>query len=220
MINLILLGPPGAGKGTQAKLLERKHGLIQLSTGEMLRAAAASGSELGQQAKRVMEAGQLMPDDIIIKMIAERIDRPETRKGVILDGFPRTTAQAKALDKMLAERGLKLDLVIELRVEDAALVERISGRFACAKCGAGFHDLHQKPKVEGRCDRCGGTEFVRRPDDNAETVKARLAAYHAQTAPILPYYANRGVLRSVDGMAGIEAVAAQIEGLIAERHAG
>jgi adenylate kinase len=220
VINLILLGPPGAGKGTQAKLLEQKHGLIQLSTGDMLRAAVASGSELGRQAKRVMEAGQLMPDDIIIKMLAERIDRPDTRKGVILDGFPRTTAQAKALDKMLAERGLKLDLVIELRVDDAALIERISGRFACATCGAGYHDLHQKPKVEGRCDRCGGAEFVRRPDDNAETVKARLAAYHAQTAPILPYYADRGVLRSVDGMAGIEEVAAEIETLIQERQAG
>jgi adenylate kinase len=220
VINLILLGPPGAGKGTQAKLLQQKHGLIQLSTGDMLRAAAASGSELGRQAKRVMEAGQLMPDDIIVKMIAERIDRPDTRKGVILDGFPRTTAQAKALDKMLAERGLKLDLVIELRVDDAALVERISGRFACARCAAGYHDLHQKPKAEGRCDRCGSTEFVRRPDDNAETVKARLAAYHAQTAPILPYYADKGVLRSVDGMAGIEQVAAQIEGLIQGLRAG
>ena len=220
MINLILLGPPGAGKGTQAKRLEQKHGLIQLSTGDMLRAAVASGSELGRQAKKVMEAGQLMPDDIIIAMIAERIDRPDTGDGVILDGFPRTTAQAKALDKMLAERGLKLDLVIELKVEDAALVERISGRFACAQCGAGYHDLYQRPEVEGRCDRCGSTEFVRRPDDNAETVKARLTAYHAQTAPILPYYAERGVLRSVDGMAEIDAVAAQIEALISELRPG
>lgn len=220
MINLILLGPPGAGKGTQAKRLEQKHGLMQLSTGDMLRAAAASGSELGRQAKKVMEAGQLMPDDIIIGMIAERIDRPDTKNGVILDGFPRTTAQAKALDKMLAERGLKLDLVIELKVDDAVLVERISGRFACAKCGAGYHDLYQRPKVEGRCDRCGATEFVRRPDDNAETVKARLAAYHAQTAPILPYYAARGVLRSVDGMAEIDQVAAQIEALISELRPG
>jgi adenylate kinase len=220
VINLILLGPPGAGKGTQAKRLEQKYGLVQLSTGDMLRAAAASGSELGRQAKKVMEAGQLMPDDIIIAMIAERIDRPDTRKGVILDGFPRTTAQAEALDKMLAERGLKLDLVIELKVDDAVLVERISGRFACAKCGAGYHDLYQRPKVQGRCDRCGGTEFVRRPDDNAETVKARLAAYHAQTAPILPYYAGRGVLRSVDGMGGIDEVAAGIEVLIAELRPG
>jgi adenylate kinase len=220
VINLILLGPPGAGKGTQAKRLEQKHELVQLSTGDMLRAAVASGSELGRQAKKVMEAGQLMPDDIIIAMIAERIDRPDTENGFILDGFPRTTAQAKALDKMLAERGLKLDLVIELKVDDAVLVERISGRFACAKCGAGYHDLYQRPKVEGRCDRCGATEFVRRPDDNAETVKARLAAYHAQTAPILPYYAERGVLRSVDGMAEIDEVAAQIEALISELRPG
>ena len=220
MINLILLGPPGAGKGTQAKRLEQKHGLVQLSTGDMLRAAVASGSELGKQAQKVMAAGQLMPDDIIVGMIGERIDRPDTRNGFILDGFPRTTAQAKALDKLLAERGLKLDLVIEIRVDDAALVERISGRYACAKCGAGYHDLHQRPKVEGRCDRCGSTQFVRRPDDNAETVKARLAAYHAQTAPILPYYADRGVLRSVDGMAGIDEVAAEIEALIAELRPG
>lgn len=215
MINLILLGPPGAGKGTQAKRLERKYGLAQLSTGDMLRAAVASGSELGRQAKQVMEAGQLMPDDIIIAMIAERIDQPGTRKGVILDGFPRTTAQAKALDRMLAERGLKLDLVIELHVDDAVLIERISGRFACARCGAGYHDLYQRPKVEGRCDRCGSTEFVRREDDNSETVKARLAAYHAQTAPILPYYAVRGILRRVDGMGAIDAVTAEIETLIA-----
>jgi adenylate kinase len=220
VINLILLGPPGAGKGTQAKRLEQTYGLVQLSTGDMLRAAAASGSELGRQAKKVMEAGQLMPDDIIIAMIAERIGKPDTKKGVILDGFPRTTAQAKALDKMLAERGLKLDLVIELKVEDAVLVERISGRFSCAKCGAGYHDLYQKPRVEGRCDRCGATEFVRRPDDTAETVKARLKAYHAQTAPILPYYAEKGVLRSVDGMAPIEEVAAKIEALVAELRPG
>ena len=220
MINLILLGPPGAGKGTQAKRLEQTYGLVQLSTGDMLRAAAASGSELGRQAKKVMEAGQLMPDDIIIAMIAERIGKPDTKKGVILDGFPRTTAQAKALDKMLADRGLKLDLVIELKVEDAVLVERISGRFSCAKCGAGYHDLYQKPRVEGRCDRCGATEFVRRPDDTAETVKARLKAYHAQTAPILPYYAEKGVLRSVDGMAPIEEVAAKIEALVVELRPG
>jgi adenylate kinase len=216
VINLVLLGPPGAGKGTQAKRLEQKYGLVQLSTGDMLRAAVASGSALGQQAKKVMEAGQLMPDDIIVGMIAERIDQPDTRNGIILDGFPRTTAQAKALDHMLAERGLGLDLVIEIRVDDSALVERISGRFACAKCGAGYHDFNQRPKVEGQCDRCGVTEFVRRKDDNPATVRARLRAYHDQTAPILPYYGDKGILRTVDGMADIETVASQIETLIKE----
>jgi adenylate kinase len=216
VINLVLLGPPGAGKGTQAKRLEQKYGLVQLSTGDMLRAAVASGSALGRQAKKVMEAGQLMPDGIIVAMIAERIDQPDTRNGVILDGFPRTTAQAKALDHMLAARGLRLDLVIEIRVDDSALVERISGRFACANCGAGYHDTNQRPKVEGRCDRCGSTEFVRRKDDNPETVRARLAAYYDQTAPILPYYADQGILRTVDGMATIEAVARQIDALIKE----
>jgi adenylate kinase len=216
VINLVLLGPPGAGKGTQAKRLEQKYGLVQLSTGDMLRAAVASGSALGRQAKKVMEAGQLMPDGIIVAMIAERIDQPDTRNGVILDGFPRTTAQAKALDHMLAARGLRLDLVIEIRVDDSALVERISGRFACANCGAGYHDTNQRPKVEGRCDRCGSTEVVRRKDDNPETVRARLAAYYDQTAPILPYYADQGILRTVDGMATIEAVARQIDALIKE----
>ncbi|HXV25463.1 MAG TPA: adenylate kinase [Alphaproteobacteria bacterium] len=219
-MNLILLGPPGAGKGTQAKRLEQKYGLVQLSTGDMLRAAAASGSELGRQAKKVMEAGQLMPDDIIIAMIADRIDRPDTKGGIILDGFPRTVAQAKALDRLLADRGRGLDLVIEIRVDDAVLIERISGRFACANCGEGYHDVYRQPKTQGRCDRCGSTAFIRRPDDNAETVKARLAAYYAQTTPILPYYADRSILRWVDGMADIEAVAAKIEALIAERRRG
>jgi adenylate kinase len=220
VINLILLGPPGAGKGTQAKRLEQKYGLVQLSTGDMLRAAAASGSELGRQAKKVMEAGQLMPDDIIIAMIAERIDQPDTKGGIILDGFPRTVAQAKALDRLLADRGLSLDLVVEIRVDDAVLIERISGRFACANCGEGYHDLYRRPKTEGRCDRCGSTAFIRRPDDNAETVKARLAAYYAQTAPILPYYAERGVLKWLDGMADIETVTAEIEAMIAELRPG
>ena len=215
MINLVLLGPPGAGKGTQAKRLEQKYGLVQLSTGDMLRAAVSAGSALGRQAKKVMEAGQLMPDDIIVAMIAERIDQPDTRSGVILDGFPRTTAQAKALDHMLTERGLRLDMVIEIRVDDSALIERISGRFACASCGAGYHDTNQKPK-EGRCERCGSTKFVRRKDDNPDTVRARLAAYHDQTAPILPYYSGQGILRTVDGMADIEAVAKQIDVLIKE----
>ncbi len=220
MINLILLGPPGAGKGTQAKRLEQKYGLVQLSTGDMLRAAAASGSELGRQARKVMEAGQLMPDTIIIAMIAERIDRPDTKNGIILDGFPRTIVQAEALDRLLADRGIRLDLVVEIQVDDAVLIERISGRFACANCGEGYHDLYRRPKTEGRCERCGSTAFIRRPDDNAETVKARLAAYYAQTAPILPYYAARGVLRRVDGMADIDVVAADIEAKIAELRPG
>jgi len=215
-MNLILLGPPGAGKGTQAKRLETARGLVQLSTGDMLRQAVASGSALGQQAKKVMEAGQLMPDEIIIAMIAERIAAPDARKGFVLDGFPRTEAQAEALDKMLASRGSRLDAVIELAVDEAALIERISGRYTCAKCGAGYHDKFQTPKVPGVCDRCGSTEFVRRKDDNAETLKARLEAYRAQTAPIVPYYRRKGVLKEVDGMATPDQVTRQIETILGD----
>ncbi len=212
-MNLILLGPPGAGKGTQAKRLQEILGIPQLSTGDMLRALASQGSKLGIKAKGFMDAGQLVPDDVMIDMIAERIDEPDCGKGFILDGFPRTLAQAEALDQMLGRLERKLDRVIEMAVDDEALVERITGRFACARCGAGYHDVFQRPREDGVCDACGHTEFVRRADDTAETVRARLEAYHAQTAPLLPYYRKRGVLSSVDGMAGIDAVARQIETL-------
>jgi adenylate kinase len=213
-MNLILLGPPGAGKGTQAKRLEDRHSLVQLSTGDMLRAVVASGAPLGQQAKEIMAAGKLMPDELMIEMIADRISKPDCSTGFILDGFPRTVPQAEALDRMLGEKGLKLDHVIEMKVDDAALVERITGRYTCAKCGQGYHDKFQTPKVDGVCDVCGSTEFTRRADDNAETVSTRLAAYHKQTAPILPYYKERGVLETVDGMADIDVVTEQIETLL------
>ncbi len=210
-MNVILLGPPGAGKGTQAKRLEERHNLVQLSTGDMLRALVASGSALGKEAKAVMDAGKLMPDELMVQMISDRIDEPDCKDGFILDGFPRTAAQAESLDKMLAKKGLKLDRVIQLEVDEEALVGRITGRFSCAACGAGYHDEFQQPKAEGVCDSCGGTEFRRRDDDNEATVRARLEAYHAQTAPILPYYAQAGVLQGVDGMADIDEVARQIE---------
>jgi adenylate kinase len=180
----------------------------------MLRAAVASGSELGRKAKSIMDAGHLVPDDLMIAMISERIDQPDCAGGFILDGFPRTTPQAEALDEMLAEKGLKLHSVIEMKVDDEILVDRITGRYTCANCGAGYHDRFQQPKVAGVCDNCGGTEFNRRADDNEETVRTRLAAYYAQTAPILPYYRDRGVLRAVDGMAGIDRVTDQIEAVL------
>jgi adenylate kinase len=214
-LNLILLGPPGAGKGTQAKKLTDERGLVQLSTGDMLRAEVASGSALGQEAKKIMDAGQLVSDAIVIGMIDKRTDQPDSARGVIFDGFPRTVAQAEALDAMLAKKGKKIDAVVELKVDDAALVERISGRFTCAKCGTGYHDKFARPKKEGICDKCGSTEFTRRADDNAETVKARLVAYNQQTAPILPYYRAKGVLHSVDGMAAMPEVAREIDRVLA-----
>jgi adenylate kinase len=209
-MRLILLGPPGAGKGTQAAWLKTTYGIPQLSTGDMLREAVAKGTEVGREAKSVMEAGKLVSDDIINRIVAERIDQPDCAQGFILDGFPRTIPQAEALDRMLAERGLELDAVVEIRVDQNALVERISGRFSCAKCGAGYHDTFKPTKVTGVCDVCGGTEFVRRKDDNAETVRERLVAYEAQTAPLLPYYGSKGLVRTVDGMAPIDEVTAAI----------
>jgi len=213
-MKLILLGPPGAGKGTQAKRLEDLRGLRQLSTGDMLREAVQSGSDVGKEADKLMKAGQLVPDSIVIRMIADRVDGPDCAKGVILDGFPRTVAQAQALDAMLAERGTGLDAVIEMAVDDKALVDRISGRFTCGKCGAVYHDSFKQPKKSGICDVCGGTEFKRRADDNAATAGARLKEYHEKTAPILPYYKGKSILRQVDGMASVEEVARQIDAVL------
>ena len=210
-MNIILLGPPGAGKGTQAQRLQAEKGMVQLSTGDMLRAAVASGSDLGKKAKDIMEKGELVPDSLMVGLIQDRIAQPDAAKGFILDGFPRTTAQAEALDRMLAKRGWSLDHVIEMTVDEKALTERIVGRFSCAKCGAGYHDTFKRPKKEGVCDVCGSTEFTRRKDDNAETVTARMAAYRSQTAPLLPYYGARGVLRKVDGMASMDEVYRQLK---------
>ncbi|MGB0671571.1 MAG: adenylate kinase [Rhodospirillales bacterium] len=214
MTNLILLGPPGAGKGTQAKRLEDSYAIVQLSTGDMLRAEVASGSDLGIQAKAVMEAGGLVSDELVISIISSRIDQDDCKNGFILDGFPRTVPQAEALDGMLTDKGLKIDNVIELKVDDEAMVTRITGRYTCAKCGAGYHDSFQKPKTAGVCDKCGGTEFTRRADDNEETVRNRLKQYHDQTAPIIGYYESKGAMQSVDGMADIDDVTAALKALV------
>lgn len=210
-MNVILLGPPGAGKGTQAEALVAKHGLVQLSTGSMLREAVKAGTEVGKKAKSVMESGGLVSDEIVIQIIADRIAQPDCAKGFILDGFPRTLAQAAALDQLLASRKMKLDTVVELKVNDDALVERISGRFSCSKCGAGYHDTFKPLKVAGKCDVCGSGEFTRRSDDNAETVQKRLMAYYRETAPLIGYYFAKGNLKSVDGMAQIDAITASVE---------
>jgi len=211
---IILLGPPGSGKGTQAKRIQKTHGLVQLSTGDMLRGETDSDTEFGRRVKAVMDSGQLVPDEIMIEMIDRRITQPDCRKGFILDGFPRTVPQAEALDAMLARRGLKLDQVILLDVDEAALVDRLSGRFTCEQCGASYHDRYNRPKRDGVCNGCGSTQFTRRADDRPEAVRARFDVYRGQTAPILPYYSARGVLRRVDGMADIDTVTCEIDKIL------
>ncbi|MEO5772534.1 MAG: adenylate kinase [Sphingomicrobium sp.] len=212
-MNIILLGPPGAGKGTQAQRLEKTRGMVQLSTGDMLRQAVAAGTPVGIKAKAVMAAGELVSDAIVSALIGERLDHSEAN-GAIFDGFPRTGHQAEALEMLLADRGRTLDYVIELDVDEEALVERITGRFSCASCGTGYHDRFKLPKAEGTCDVCGAHEFKRRPDDNEQTVRTRMEEYRAKTAPILPYYEERGLVRRVDGMASVDEVAAQIDDIL------
>jgi adenylate kinase len=210
-MNIILLGPPGAGKGTQARRLVEEHGMVQLSTGDMLRAAKTSGTEIGRKVAAVMARGDLVTDDVVIGLIAEQLDGKAGEHGVIFDGFPRTLAQADALEALMARKGTGLDAVVEMRVDDEALVDRISGRFTCAKCGEVYHDTGKPPAKEGVCDRCGSTEFIRRDDDNAESVRVRLMAYYRQTAPLIGYYHAKGKLRTVDGLGEIDQVAAEIK---------
>ena len=213
-MNLILFGAPGAGKGTQAKEIETKRGLIQLSTGDMLRAAAKAGTDVGLRVKSIMDRGELVADDIVVGIISERVDQPDCKSGFILDGFPRTLQQAAALDTMLADKGRKMHVVIELKVDYNRLVERIIGRYTCVKCGAGYHDRFKRPNLRGTCDICGNHEFTRRADDNAETVSTRLLAYYRDTAPLTGYYFCRGILRSVDGMEPIAEVAKAIDAVL------
>lgn len=213
---LILLGPPGAGKGTQARMLEETHGLVQLSTGDLLRAAVAAGTDAGLQAKAVMESGGLVSDEIVIAILKDRLADADCAKGVILDGFPRTTGQAEALDALLEATGQRINAAISLEVDDAAMVERISGRFTCGNCGEGYHDSFKPTKADGVCDKCGGTEMKRRADDNAETVAERLKAYHAQTAPLVTYYENNGALGRVDAMGAIDEIAAELNAVVAK----
>jgi adenylate kinase len=213
-MNIILLGPPGAGKGTQAQKLVEERGMLQLSTGDMLRAAVKAGTPIGLKAKAVMDAGELVSDEIVDGLIGDKLDTMPASQGAIFDGYPRTAAQAASLDAILTSRSRTLDAVIELEVDEDALVDRITGRYTCAKCGTGYHDRYAKPKVEGVCDTCASTEFKRRPDDNAETVRTRMAEYRAKTAPILPIYEARGLLTRIDGMADIDHVSAAIEAIL------
>ncbi|BAK68218.1 adenylate kinase [Sphingobium sp. SYK-6] len=213
-MNIILLGPPGAGKGTQAQRLVAERGMVQLSTGDMLRAAVKAGTPVGLKAKAVMEAGELVSDEIVSGIIGEALDQLSADTGVIFDGYPRTAAQAESLDTLLAERSRQLDHVVELEVDEDALVDRITGRFTCASCGEGYHDRYKLPKVAGICDKCGSSEFKRRPDDNEETVRTRMAEYRAKTAPILPIYEARGIVSRVDGMADIGEVSQAIGSIL------
>ncbi|QIE57598.1 adenylate kinase [Pikeienuella piscinae] len=215
-MNVILLGPPGAGKGTQARLLTESRAMVQLSTGDMLRAAVAAGTEVGRAADAVMKAGGLVSDEIVVGVVGERLDQPDVAAGVVFDGFPRTTGQAEALDKLLAEKNMSLDSVINIEVDDEAMIERISGRYTCANCGEGYHDTDKTPATPGVCDKCGGTTFKRRKDDNAETVRARLQEYHGETAPLIAYYRAAGKLSDVDGMASIDEVAGAIESALGD----
>jgi len=214
-VNLILLGPPGAGKGTQARMLEETFGLVQLSTGDLLREAVAAGTEAGLAAKAVMEKGELVSDEIVIAILSDRLDQPDVTRGTILDGFPRTEAQAAALDDLLSARGQKIDAAISLEVDDEAMVARVSGRYTCAACGEGYHDEFKQPATAGTCDKCQGTDFKRRADDNAETVRTRLTAYHAQTAPLISYYDARGALTRVPAMGDIGQIAASLGEIVA-----
>lgn len=213
-MKLVLLGPPGAGKGTQASNIAKQYNVIQLSTGDMLRSAVASGSDLGQKAEAIMESGGLVPDEIMVQMIKERISLPDCINGFILDGFPRTIAQAESLELMLKQEGKFLDAVLEIKVDDAALAKRIAGRFTCAKCGEGYNDIYKKPTQEGVCNKCGSTSFKRRADDNEKTVMARLGAYHEITKPLIPFYESRSILRSVNGMNNIDQVTKDINDVL------
>ena len=215
-MNIILLGPPAAGKGTQAKILMESRGMVQLSTGDMLRAAVSAGTDVGRRAKAIMDAGELVSDEIVNAIVSERLDQPDVAKGVIFDGYPRTDVQAKALDVLLEEKGLTLNCAVSMDVDDDQLIDRVTGRYTCANCGEGYHDRHKLPATGGVCDKCGATEFKRRPDDNAETFPIRLSEYHEETAPLIAYYRRAGKLKTVDGMADIDVVSAAIEAALLE----